>query len=312
MLAVIAVFLAGLMVGRTPEYLGKKLGRTEVTFAAISILAMPTLVLLGAGAALAQPGELDAALANTGAHGLSEVLYAYASAANNNGSAFAGLTVTSPFFQTTLGLAMLFGRFVPILAVLALAGSLAAQKRVEPSAGTLPTHGALFGVLRLGHRRPRRRPHLLPGTGPRADRGGSRMTTTPTLDRSIVDRQHLHAERTGRTIGAGAFSARQLWRSLPDALQKARPALPAAQPGHVRRLGRLGGRDRAGRGRPEHLLLADRDLAVVHRHLREPRRGRRRGPRQGTGREPAPDPHRDRRPPAASTDGSEEEVPGTP
>ena len=149
-LAVIAVFLAGLMVGRTPEYLGKKLGRTEVTAAAISILAMPTVVLLGAGAALAQPGELDAALANTGAHGLSEVLYAYASAANNNGSAFAGLTVTSPFFQTTLGLAMLFGRFVPILAVLALAGSLAVQKRVEPSAGTLPTHGALFGVLVWG------------------------------------------------------------------------------------------------------------------------------------------------------------------
>jgi K+-transporting ATPase ATPase A chain len=149
-LAVIAVFLAGLMVGRTPEYLGKKLGRTEVTAAAISILAMPTLVLLGAGAALALPSELDAALANSGAHGLSEVLYAYASAANNNGSAFAGLTVTSPFFQTTLGLAMLFGRFVPILAVLALAGSFAAQKRVEPSAGTLPTHGALFGVLVWG------------------------------------------------------------------------------------------------------------------------------------------------------------------
>src|SRR5690242_15974273 len=149
-LAVVAVFLAGLMVGRTPEYLGKKLGRSEVTAAAISILAMPTLVLLGAGAALAQPGELDAALANTGSHGLSEVLYAYASAANNNGSAFAGITVTSPFFQTTLGLAMLFGRFVPILAVLALAGSLAAQKRVEPGAGTPPTHGALFGVLVWG------------------------------------------------------------------------------------------------------------------------------------------------------------------
>jgi K+-transporting ATPase ATPase A chain len=146
-LAVVAVFLAGLMVGRTPEYLGKKLGRREVTAAAISLLAMPTVVLLGTGAALAQPAELSAALANTGAHGLSEVLYAYASAGNNNGSAFAGLTVTSPFFQSTLGLAMLFGRFVPILAVLALAGSLAAQKRVEPGAGTLPTNGPLFGVL---------------------------------------------------------------------------------------------------------------------------------------------------------------------
>jgi K+-transporting ATPase ATPase A chain len=149
-LAVVAVFLAGLMVGRTPEYLGKKLGRTEMTAAAISILAMPTVVLLGTGAALAMPGELDAALGNTGAHGLSEVLYAYASAGNNNGSAFGGLTVTSPFFQVTLGLAMLFGRFVPILAVLALAGSVAAQRRVEPGAGTLPTTGALFGVLVAG------------------------------------------------------------------------------------------------------------------------------------------------------------------
>ncbi|GAA5136439.1 potassium-transporting ATPase subunit KdpA [Pseudonocardia adelaidensis] len=146
-LAVIAVFLAGLMVGRTPEYLGKKLGRAQVTAAAIAILAMPTVVLFGTGAALAQPGELGSALANTGEHGLSEVLYAYASTGNNNGSAFAGLTVTGPFFQSTLALAMLFGRFVPILAVLALAGSLAAQKRVVPGAGTLPTTGPLFGVL---------------------------------------------------------------------------------------------------------------------------------------------------------------------
>ena len=229
-LAVIAVFLAGLMVGRTPEYLGKKLGRTEVTAAAIAILAMPTVVLLGAGAALAQPGELDAALANDGAHGLSEVLYAYASAGNNNGSAFAGLTVTSPFFQTTLGLAMLFGRFVPILAVLALAGSLAAQKRVEPGAGTLPTHGAAVRRAGRRHGRPRRRPHLLPGAGPRADRGGPGMSTTPTLDRSIVDRQHLHAERTGRAVGAGAFAPRQLWHSLPAALRKLDPRTQLRNP----------------------------------------------------------------------------------
>jgi K+-transporting ATPase ATPase A chain len=145
-LAVIAVFLAGLMVGRTPEYLGKKLGRVQVTAAAVSILTMPVIVLVGAGLAIALPGTLDA-LNNDGAHGFSEVLYAYASAANNNGSAFAGITVTSDFFQVTLGLAMLFGRFVPILAVLALAGSLAQQKRVTPGAGTLPTDKALFGVL---------------------------------------------------------------------------------------------------------------------------------------------------------------------
>ncbi|MCO1659714.1 potassium-transporting ATPase subunit KdpA [Pseudonocardia humida] len=145
-LAVIAVFLAGLMVGRTPEYLGKKLGRVQVSAASVSILVMPALVLLGAGLAIALPSTPEA-LNNDGAHGFSEVLYAYASAANNNGSAFAGITVTSDFFQVTLGVAMLFGRLVPILAVLALAGSLAAQKRVEPGAGTLPTDGPLFGVL---------------------------------------------------------------------------------------------------------------------------------------------------------------------
>jgi K+-transporting ATPase ATPase A chain len=147
--AVIAVFLAGLMVGRTPEYLGKKLGRREVTASAISILAMPTLVLLLAGLAIALPST-PSAMGNGGAHGFSEVLYAYTSAANNNGSAFAGITVTSDFFQSTLGLAMLFGRLVPILAALALAGSLAGQKRVTPGAGSLPTDGALFGVLVSG------------------------------------------------------------------------------------------------------------------------------------------------------------------
>ncbi|MCO7194935.1 potassium-transporting ATPase subunit KdpA [Pseudonocardia sp. McavD-2-B] len=145
-LAVIAVFLAGLMVGRTPEYLGKKLGRREITYAAVSILVMPAFVLLGAGLAIALPGTSDA-LNNDGAHGFSEVLYAWASAANNNGSAFAGITVTSDFFQAGLGMAMLFGRFVPILAVLALAGALARQRRVPAGAGTLPTDGLLFAGL---------------------------------------------------------------------------------------------------------------------------------------------------------------------
>ncbi|MEQ3554830.1 potassium-transporting ATPase subunit KdpA [Pseudonocardia nematodicida] len=148
-LAIVAVFLAGLMVGRTPEYLGKKLGRREVTAAVPAVLAMPALVLLGTGTAVALPGTLDA-LTNDGAHGFSEVLYAFASAANNNGSAFAGLTATGDFFQVALGLAMLFGRFVPILAVLALAGALARQRRVGPGAGTLATDEPLFGVLLAG------------------------------------------------------------------------------------------------------------------------------------------------------------------
>jgi K+-transporting ATPase ATPase A chain len=146
-LAIIAVFLAGLMVGRTPEYLGKKLGRREVTFASISILAMPALVLLGTGLALALPSVTSSSLANPGAHGLSEVLYAYTSASNNNGSAFAGLTVTNNFYESTLGIAMVLGRFVPILATLALAGALAEQKKVPATVGTLPTTGALFASM---------------------------------------------------------------------------------------------------------------------------------------------------------------------
>ena len=148
-MAIIAMFLAGLMVGRTPEYLGKKLGRREVTAAAVSILAMPTVLLVGAGIAAVLPGT-RAALNNPGEHGLSEILYAYASASNNNGSAFAGITVTSDWFQSSLGLCMLFGRFVPIIAVLALAGSLAAQKKVPVTAGTLPTTGPLFATLLTG------------------------------------------------------------------------------------------------------------------------------------------------------------------
>ncbi|SES16268.1 K+-transporting ATPase ATPase A chain [Lentzea xinjiangensis] len=148
-MAVIAMFLAGLMVGRTPEYLGKKLGRKEVTAAAVSILAMPAVLLAGAGVAAVLPST-RAALNNPGAHGLTEILYAYASASNNNGSAFAGITVTNDWFQSSLGLCMLFGRFVPIIAVLALAGSLAAQRKVPVTAGTLPTTGPLFASLLTG------------------------------------------------------------------------------------------------------------------------------------------------------------------
>ncbi|MCC8246676.1 potassium-transporting ATPase subunit KdpA [Saccharothrix luteola] len=145
-MAVIAMFLAGLMVGRTPEYLGKKLGRREVTAAAVSILAMPTVLLLGAGIAAILPSTRGA-VNNPGAHGLSEILYAYASASNNNGSAFAGITVTGDWFQASLGVCMALGRFVPIIAVLCLAGSLAAQRKVPVTAGTLPTTGPLFATL---------------------------------------------------------------------------------------------------------------------------------------------------------------------
>ncbi|MFB7667536.1 potassium-transporting ATPase subunit KdpA [Kitasatospora sp. NPDC056138] len=148
-LAVVAVFVAGLMVGRTPEYLGKKLGGREMKFASLYILTTPTLVLVGTGVAMALPGE-RAGMLNSGAHGFSEVLYAFTSASNNNGSAFGGLTVNTEWYDTALGLAMLFGRFLPMVFVLALAGSLAQQQPVPATPGTLPTHKPLFVGLLSG------------------------------------------------------------------------------------------------------------------------------------------------------------------
>ncbi|PYC68610.1 potassium-transporting ATPase subunit KdpA [Streptomyces tateyamensis] len=148
-LAIVAVFVAGLMVGRTPEYLGKKLGGREMKFASLYILTTPAIVLIGTGIATALPGE-RAGMLNSGPHGFSEVLYAFTSAANNNGSAFAGLTVNTPWYDTALGLAMAFGRFLPMIFVLALAGSLAKQQPVPASAGTLPTHKPLFVGLLSG------------------------------------------------------------------------------------------------------------------------------------------------------------------
>ncbi|KAA0927133.1 MULTISPECIES: potassium-transporting ATPase subunit KdpA [Streptomyces] len=148
-MAVIAVFLAGLMVGRTPEYLGKKIGTREIKFAALYILITPALVLVLTAAAMALPTPGDS-MTNSGAHGFSEILYAYTSAANNNGSAFAGLNADTQWFNTTLGLAMLLGRFLPMVFVLALAGSLAAQQPVPATAGTLRTEKPLFSGLLVG------------------------------------------------------------------------------------------------------------------------------------------------------------------
>ena len=145
-MAVVAVFLAGLMVGRTPEYLGKKLGPREIKLAACYLLVTPALVLVGTAAAVALPTPPNSAL-NGGAHGFSEILYAYTSAANNNGSAFAGLSADTTWYNTTLGLAMLLGRLLPIVLVLALAGSLAAQRRLPVTAGTLQTGRPLFTGL---------------------------------------------------------------------------------------------------------------------------------------------------------------------
>ncbi|QBR71916.1 potassium-transporting ATPase subunit KdpA [Beijerinckiaceae bacterium] len=147
--AIVAVFVAGLMVGRTPEYLGKKIEAKEVKMAMLAILILPLSILgFTAIAVVVTPGL--AGMANSGPHGFSEALYAYTSATGNNGSAFAGLSANSPFYNTTLGLAMWIGRFLFIVPMLAIAGSLAAKKLVPPSAGTFPTDGGLFVGLLIG------------------------------------------------------------------------------------------------------------------------------------------------------------------
>jgi potassium-transporting ATPase potassium-binding subunit len=152
--AIIAVFIAGLMVGRTPEYLGKKIGGREMKLASLYILATPTLVLVGTALSFAIPSVrsdiVKTSIWNPGLHGFGEVLYAFTSAANNNGSAFAGLTANTPWLNTSLGVVMLLGRFLPIVFVLALAGSLAAQDKIPVTAGTLPTHRLQFAGLLIG------------------------------------------------------------------------------------------------------------------------------------------------------------------
>ena len=147
--AILAVFIAGLMIGRTPEYLGKKIQSYEMKMTSIAILVTPILVLAGtAVAVMSDAGR--AGILNPGAHGFSEVLYAFTSAANNNGSAFAGVSANTPFYNIMLAIAMWFGRFAMIVPVLAIAGSLAAKKRLEANAGTMPTHGPMFIALLAG------------------------------------------------------------------------------------------------------------------------------------------------------------------
>jgi K+-transporting ATPase ATPase A chain len=147
--AVMAVFIAGLMIGRTPEYLGKKIQAYEMKMTAIAILVTPTLVLAGTAiAVMLDVGK--AGMANPGAHGFSEVLYAFSSAANNNGSAFAGLAANTPFYNSVLAVAMWCGRFAMIVPVLAIAGSLAGKPRLDVNAGTMPTHGPMFVGLLIG------------------------------------------------------------------------------------------------------------------------------------------------------------------
>jgi K+-transporting ATPase ATPase A chain len=147
--ALIAVFVAGLMVGRTPEYLGKKVEAYEMKMASLMILITPAIVLVGTAVAVLVPAGV-AGISNPGPHGFSEVLYGFSSVANNNGSAFGGLTATSPFYDVSTGIVMFIGRFWLAMPALALAGSLAAKKTIPPGAGTLPTHTPLFISLLIG------------------------------------------------------------------------------------------------------------------------------------------------------------------
>ena len=147
--AIVGVFIAGLMIGRTPEYLGKKIEAFEMKMSSIAILVMPFIVLTGTAVAVSVDAG-KAGVANPGAHGFSEILYAFSSAGNNNGSAFAGISANTPFYNVALALTMWLGRFWPIVAVLAVAGSLAAKKRIPVSEGTMPTHGVTFVILLIG------------------------------------------------------------------------------------------------------------------------------------------------------------------
>lgn len=147
--AIVAVFIAGLMVGRTPEYLGKKIEAFEMKMAAIGILVPCAVVLIGTAVAVVSPSGVKS-IFNSGAHGFSEVLYAFSSAGNNNGSAFAGLGANTPFYNVALGLAMFLARYWIVIPVLAMAGVLASKKLVPPSSGTLPTHTPLFVFFLVG------------------------------------------------------------------------------------------------------------------------------------------------------------------
>jgi K+-transporting ATPase ATPase A chain len=149
MFAILGVFIAGLMIGRTPEYIGKKIEALEMKLASVFILTTPFVVLIGTAIAVSTVAG-KAGVANPGAHGFSEILYAFSSAANNNGSAFAGLSANTVFYNVSTGLAMFIARFWPIVAALAIAGSLAAKKRVPVTEGTMPTHGPLFVALLIG------------------------------------------------------------------------------------------------------------------------------------------------------------------
>ena len=229
-LAIVTVFVAGLMVGRTPEYLRKKITAREIKLVSLYILTMPVLVLAGTGLAMALPEPKESIL-NPGAHGLSEVLYAFMSAANNNGSAFAGSRANTGFYNTALGLAMLAGRFLPIVLVLALAGSLAAAAAGPGDRGHAAHPPAALRRDARRRRHHRRRPDVLPGAGPRPAGGGPLMsTTTPTHRRLPPDRAAARDRQVERAGSGGLLDPKMLLTSLPDAVRKLDPRVMVHNP----------------------------------------------------------------------------------
>src|SRR5262249_34216570 len=295
-LAIVTVFVAGLMVGRTPEYIGKKIRPTEMKYAALYFLAIPVVTLTAAALSIAtHTGQ--AAIFNPGPHGLTEVMYAFASETNNNGSAFAGLGTAATWYQTLGGIAMLLGRFVPEIFALGLAGSLARQSPVPARAGTLDTRTPLFVGMAVGVSL------ILAGLayspalalGPFAEGlHGEGSDTDP------AGRRHPPARR-----GPGPSRRRPARPEDPvegasRRRQEAGPPGPVPQPGHVRRRSRCGDHDlhRDLQRQAAGLQLDDRRLLVAHGGVRQPGRGRGRGPRQGPGRDAAPDQAGDRGPPA--------------
>ncbi len=279
--AIIAVFIAGLMVGRTPEYLGKKIEAYEMKMASLVILIPPFVVLVGAALAVViEPGA--SSMSNPGVHGFSQVLYAFSSAGNNNGSAFAGLSANTPFYNSALGVAMWLSRYWLVVPVLAIAGSLAAKKFVPASSGTLPTHTPLFVGLLIGT-------VLLVGA----------LTFVPALALGpIVEHLMLFCREVGRTKLTNDCSAQDtqvrtfdpaLMRQAAGRFAQAPDADGAvAQSGDVRHLARRAA-DHAS------IAIVDRDgftaaisvVAVVHGAVRQLRRSAGRRARQGAGGEPA-------------------------
>ena len=282
---ILSVFIAGLMVGRTPEYLGKTIQAYEVQMAVLAVLVFPLTVLLLTGISVVSPGFGLSSLLNRGPHGLTEVLYAFTSAAGNNGSAFAGLNANTLWYNTTIGLATIVGRFFVIVPTLAIAGSLGKKKRAPASRGHVPRDHAALRQPPGRRDRPRRGAHVSSGAQPGADR----RAPADGAGTGVLMTQHSAKPIWDRAIVAGALKA---------AVVKLQSARDGRKPGDVRR----GGRQRPGDRRPgarrgarppgAGLRVPGHGVALAHGPLRQLRRSHGRRARQGAGGHAPPRPHR--------------------